>query len=164
LSEPDAPTRPHSMWQHARSMWLLAKSISQHGLLRVSRILLAYFGTSVMRKCAWTVFVWHNCRPFEGGPCVCGVAGALLGAFKTQWAISLHRVPPSPDMAESPLQPVLAVVRRTSGADDRVLAPPVQLTFATDASCPNAEQLQDIHEVQSNLMRPACRAMMNASL
>ncbi len=46
-----------------------------------------------------------------------GAAGALLGAFGAGWHLSLQRVPPSADMAASPLQPLLAVAVRGALAE-----------------------------------------------
>ena len=43
-------------------------------------------------------------------------AGALLAAFGGGWRVALQRVPPSPDMAASPLQPLLVTAVRVSGA------------------------------------------------
>ncbi len=39
-------------------------------------------------------------------------AGKLLASFGMGWSISIDRVPPSPDMASSPLQPLLVTVAR----------------------------------------------------
>ncbi|CAL8464325.1 g3860 [Coccomyxa elongata] len=75
----------------------------------------------------------------------------LLSAFQSGWSIKLHQLPPSPDMAGSPLQPVLAVVRRCHEQQDGGLESfaslPVELDFAEDPSCCNAEQLHDIIQV-----------------
>lgn len=68
----------------------------------------------------------------------------MLSVFQSGWAISLDKVPPSPDMAGSPLQPVLATVKRTEQAE---LASSVQLSFGHDPASPNAEQLADICQV-----------------
>ncbi len=46
-----------------------------------------------------------------------GAAGALLGAFGAGWRLSLQRVPPSADMAASPLQPLLAIAVRGAPAE-----------------------------------------------
>ena len=43
-------------------------------------------------------------------------AGALLAAFGSGWRLALQRVPPSPDMAASPLQPLLVTAARVPGA------------------------------------------------
>ena len=38
--------------------------------------------------------------------------GKLLSSFGLGWSISIDRVPPSPDMAQSPLQPLLVTATR----------------------------------------------------
>ena len=43
---------------------------------------------------------------------VCASAGKLLASFGSGWSISIDRVPPSADMAASPLQPFLVTVTR----------------------------------------------------
>jgi len=44
--------------------------------------------------------------------CYCVYAGKLLSSFGLGWSIAIDRVPPSPDMAKSPLQPLLVTVTR----------------------------------------------------
>ena len=73
-------------------------------------------------------------------------AGKLLVAFRSGWRLQLQRVPPTPDMAASPLQPVLATATRLDPAQQHQ-APPVELGFGPDASVPNAEHLADILKV-----------------
>jgi hypothetical protein len=80
----------------------------------------------------------------------------LLGAFQSGWSIKLQRVPPSPDMAMSPLQPVLAILQRClqqqgDGAGSLGSAP-VELGFGEDSACPNAEQILDIIKVWLGLI------------
>ena len=87
------------------------------------------------------------------------LAEKLLNAFQSGWSIHLHRLPPSPDMAGSPLQPILALVRRCNkqqdGGPESFASLPVELDFMEDPTCCNAEQLHDIIQVltRSSLIR-----------
>lgn len=87
------------------------------------------------------------------------LAEKLLTTFQSGWYIKLHRLPPSPDMAGSPLQPVLAVVRRCleqqDGRPESFASVPVELDFAEDPSCCNAEQLHDIIQVLAWYSKPS---------
>ena len=73
-------------------------------------------------------------------------AGKLLEWFSPGWAISLHVVPPTPDMAHSPLQPLLVVVQRAH-VDRGPGCAPVRLCFMPPFTGPNAEQLTDVWKV-----------------
>ena len=73
-------------------------------------------------------------------------AGRLLAAFSGPWHVKLQRLPPTPDMAGSPLQPLLATVERADLAHADALVP-TEVCFGEDSSAPNAEQLQDIRQV-----------------
>ena len=44
------------------------------------------------------------------------LVGNLLSSFGLGWSISIDRVPPSPDMAQSPLQPLLVTATRVHAA------------------------------------------------
>ena len=44
---------------------------------------------------------------------MCVPAGKLLSSFGLGWSVTIDRVPPSPDMAQSPLQPLLVTATRT---------------------------------------------------
>lgn len=44
--------------------------------------------------------------------CCCVHAAKLLSSFGLGWNIAIDRVPPSPDMAKSPLQPLLVTIMR----------------------------------------------------
>lgn len=102
-------------------------------------------------------------------------AGKLLSLFGSGWSISIDRVPPSADMAASPLQPFLVTVTRcpqqpqhtqeTDGQMDDLddidiedgsnlragqhgaCPEPVQLSFGAEAGAVNGEQLADIIKV-----------------
>lgn len=74
--------------------------------------------------------------------------------FRHGWAITLDRVLPSPDMAGSPLQPILATVKRPDEAD-LASASAIHISFVAEPACPNAEQLADISQVLF-LPRLAC--------
>ena len=105
----------------------------------------------------------------------CASAGKLLSSFGSGWSISIDRVPPSADMAASPLQPFLVTVARcpqqpqhTQETDGQVddlddidiedgsglragqigaCPEPVQLSFEAEAGAVNGEQLADIIKV-----------------
>ena len=99
-------------------------------------------------------------------------AGALLAAFGCGWRLSLQRVPPSPDMAASPLQPLLVTAVRApgvaassqdaadvgdgmarSGGAASAAAPAVELGFAAaDVAGPAAAQMAAIERVQDLLL------------
>ena len=73
------------------------------------------------------------------------VPGLLLDALRHGWKLELRQVPPSPDMARSPLQPILVRAVKEASADRM----PPHIAFIADrfASSPNAEQLADIAKV-----------------
>ena len=77
-------------------------------------------------------------------------AGKLLAAFRSGWRLRLQRVPPTPDMAASPLQPILATATRLDAAQQHQ-APPVELGFGRDARAPNAEHLAGICGVRARV-------------
>ena len=73
------------------------------------------------------------------------VAGLLLDTLRHGWKLELRQVPPSPDMARSPLQPILVRAVKQASADR--LPPHIAFVADRSASSPNAEQLADIAKV-----------------
>ena len=62
--------------------------------------------------------------------------------------MTLHKPPPTPDMATAPLQPLVAVVERAApSAASTPKPPPVKLAFKASAAGPDAQQMQSIVEV-----------------
>ena len=51
---------------------------------------------------------------YSHAECCCVHAAKLLSSFGLGWSIAIDRVPPSPDMAKSPLQPLLVTITRIS--------------------------------------------------
>ncbi len=88
----------------------------------------------------------------------------LLGSFcGAGWACALHKPPPSLDMARSPLQPFLAILRRAaagSAAGSALVAtaigvPRVSLEFAAGSTAaPDAEHVAEVIRVRG---ARACR-------
>ncbi|KAK9806887.1 hypothetical protein WJX72_006435 [[Myrmecia] bisecta] len=87
----------------------------------------------------------------------------LVTSFTSGWRISMRQVPPSADMARSPLQPFFVVVQRAAGAAD---VPPVEASFKAASSAPNAEQLTDALKVveAENTARAAATAPFSAAI
>ncbi len=54
----------------------------------------------------------HCSKRYSHTECYCVYAGKLLSSFGLGWSIAIDRVSPSPDMAKSPLQPLLVTVTR----------------------------------------------------
>jgi hypothetical protein len=77
-------------------------------------------------------------------------AGLLLATLSRGWRVAIHKPPPPPDMARSPLQPLLMVAAREAGLVAGGAAPPVDLRFSPAAGGPDAEQLAGAREVGSN--------------
>lgn len=120
----------------------------------------------------------HTCRKPYPFPII---AGALMAAFGgAGWHLALERVPPSPDMAASPLQPLLAVAVRKPqtlegcrpDAPDApaasAAAQAVELRFAAAAVAgPAAAQLAAIERVpyaQPSPMHAPCFHMLGSNL
>ncbi|CAK0783523.1 hypothetical protein CVIRNUC_006722 [Coccomyxa viridis] len=86
------------------------------------------------------------------------VSRRLLAAFSGPWHVKLQRLPPTPDMAGSPLQPLLVTVERAdlAHADASV---PTEVCFGEASSAPNGEQLQDVRQIvqESNALRSRAR-------
>ena len=62
--------------------------------------------------------------------------------------MTLHKPPPTPDMAAAPLQPLVAVVERDASVASPGAKPrPVKLAFKASAGGPDAQQMQSIVEV-----------------
>ena len=92
------------------------------------------------------------------------------------WHLALERVPPSPDMAASPLQPLLAVAvwrpQSLEGcrpdAQDAPAAPAVELRFkAAAVAGPAAAQLAAIERVpyaQPSPLHAPCFHMLGSNL
>jgi hypothetical protein len=76
-----------------------------------------------------------------------GAAGLLLGTLSAGWRVVVHKPPPPPDMARSPLQPLLVVAAREPGLVRSGAAPAVALRFTPAAGGPDADQLAGAAEV-----------------
>ena len=62
--------------------------------------------------------------------------------------MTLHKPPPTPDMAAAPLQPLVAVVQRAAPPASAIpKPPPVKLAFKASAAGPDAQQMQSIVKV-----------------
>lgn len=73
--------------------------------------------------------------------------------------MSLHRVPPTPDMAAASLQPLVVIARRELSAAAAVAAraaPPVQLVFKHTGGGPDAEHVREI--VQARAGDTGCKS------
>ena len=80
----------------------------------------------------------------------CGAADLLLKTFRGNWVTTLHKPPPTPDMAAAPLQPLVAVVERVASASaegNTSKPPPVKLAFKTSAAGSDVQQMQSVAEV-----------------
>ena len=91
-----------------------------------------------------------HCCAEARGVIRCGVADLLLRSFRGTWAMTLHKPPPTPDMATAPLQPLVAVVERVAAlAGDGATAkpPPVTLAFKAAKAGPDAQQMQSVMKV-----------------
>ena len=98
----------------------------------------------------------------------------LLASFGVGWQLTLHQVPPAPDMATSPLQSFLVVAQRAAtslpgdtaqaaeeadglmetvladgaGGSDGQGAAQVHVTFGAAPNAVNSEQVEDVLKVR----------------
>lgn len=84
----------------------------------------------------------------QNEPPGCDPTDLLLKTFRGSWAMTLHKPPPTPDMAAAPLQPLVAVVERAGPPGSPSPKPvPVKLTFKASEAGPDAQQMQSIVKV-----------------
>jgi len=74
-------------------------------------------------------------------PCV----ELLLAHFKRGWSLEFVGVPPAPDMARSPLQPIFVRAQRVAEGT----RPTNYCSIKRSPKAPNAEQLDDICQVRN---------------
>ena len=89
-----------SIMQHILD-WPFAIRImpTAHPIYSLSRLACLHTQDALQRSCSHT----ESC---------CVYAGKLLSSFALGWSIAIDRIPPSPDMAKSPLQPLLVTITR----------------------------------------------------
>ena len=68
-----------------------------------------------LHRAVWLWVPLHEVL-WQASPPPCPAAGILLASFGAGWQLTLHQVPPAPDMATSPLQSFLMVAQRAASS------------------------------------------------